>query len=280
MSGTNEVTLWQVRTLERVRSFRGTCIPLAISDDAKTLTVLNRDHAFERWNMEDGILQHSNQFVRPKYASAARLSTRRNVLAIGYATGALALWQTDTGKELWNCQGHKTATAIREVTFSPDERLLATAGRDNLAKIWDVDRGKEVLTLSGYRDGVFSVAFSPNGKMLATASIDGTARLWDLTTGKQLSVFVGHKEGLFRVAFAPDGETLATASDDRTVRLWNVVTKREVARLEHRSAVFTVGFAPNGEALVSSALGGTIHRWLAPEFAEIDATERRKAARE
>ncbi len=280
MSGTNEVTLWQVRTLERVRSFPATCIPLAISDDHETLTVLNRDYAFERWNVDNGTLQYSNQFVHSKYASAARLSARRRVLAIGYATGALALWQAETGKELWNSQGHKTATAIREVTFSPDERLVATAGRDNLAKIWDVDAGKEVLTLSGHRDGVFSVAFSPNGKMLATASIDGTARLWDLATGKQLSVFVGHKEGLFRVVFAPDAETLATASDDRTVRLWNLVTKREVARLEHRGAVFTVGFAPNGDALVSSALGGTIHRWLAPEFAEIDATERRKAARE
>jgi len=60
MSGTNEVTLWQVRTLERVRSFPGTCIPLAISDVHKTLTSLNRDYAFERWNVENGTLQYSN----------------------------------------------------------------------------------------------------------------------------------------------------------------------------------------------------------------------------
>jgi WD40 repeat protein len=38
--------------------------------------------------------------------------------------------------------------------------------------------GKEVRTLKGHSDVLWSATFSPDGKRLVTASDDGTVRIW------------------------------------------------------------------------------------------------------
>ena len=65
------------------------------------------------------------------------------------------------------------------MAFSPDGRLLATAGGDKTARLWDPATGKHLRTLTGHAYSVDGVAFSPDGRLLATASVDGMARLWD-----------------------------------------------------------------------------------------------------
>ena len=65
------------------------------------------------------------------------------------------------------------------MAFSPDGRLLATAGRDNTARLRDPATGELLRTLTGHDSAVRGVAFSPDGRLLATAGRDKTARVWD-----------------------------------------------------------------------------------------------------
>lgn len=68
--------------------------------------------------------------------------------------------------------------------FSPDSKTIVWAGTLNMRsnvriKLWDVETGEEIRTLSGHTEPIESLAFSHDGKILASGSFDGTVLLWD-----------------------------------------------------------------------------------------------------
>ena len=148
------------------------------------------------------------------------------------------------------------------VAFSPDGRLLATASRDETARVWDPATGDCQRTLAGYASELLGVAFSPDGRLLATASRNGTARLWDPATGHCLRTLTGHTSGIFGVAFSPDGRLLATASLDKTARLWDLATGDCLRTLTgHTEWVTGVAFSPDGRLLATASHDKTARLW-------------------
>jgi len=79
----------------------------------------------------------------------------------------------DTPTEL---KGHQAL--VYSLAFSPDGKLLATAGFDNVVIIWDFSTAKELLQLKGHTGPVYCVAFNKDGSLLASSSADKTIRLW------------------------------------------------------------------------------------------------------
>ena len=64
--------------------------------------------------------------------------------------------------------------------------LLAAGVEDNTIRIWDVDTGRQTLTLEGDSYNGLVVAFHPGGELLASRGWNSVLRLWDIRTGRQL----------------------------------------------------------------------------------------------
>ena len=178
---------------------------------------------------------------------------------------SLRLWDPLTGDALAALLGH--GDSINTIAFSPDGRLLASAGgvfkgEDFTIRLWDVANRETVATLSAHTQTVNQVAFDPQAPRLASCAVDGHVMVWslvDYTKLTQLDVHIGSVPAL---AFSPDGRLLATAGEDETVRLWTLADYQQAGvLLGHAGAVTGVTFTPNGQWLISRGADQTLRLW-------------------
>ncbi|MCA9228829.1 MAG: PD40 domain-containing protein, partial [Planctomycetales bacterium] len=162
--------------------------------------------------------------------------------------------------------------ATRALAFTPNGRILVSGHEGTGAiRLWNVETGRLLETLSEQTSSAFDVAFSPDGRTLAIArskpgrvvlvEVDFERLLRDASNDNSdsttIDVVRGTKARLLHtwtpggdsirdVAVSPDGRWVATANDNKTASVWDIATGGMVKTLyDFDSAVLCVTFSPD-----------------------------------
>ncbi|KAK3095189.1 hypothetical protein FSP39_011197 [Pinctada imbricata] len=91
--------------------------------------------------------------------------------------------------------------------------ILSSASFDSTVRLWDVEQGRCLHTLTKHQEPVYSVAFSPDGKFLASGSFDKCVHIWNVQSGQLVHSYRG-TGGIFEVCWNHRGDKVGASASD------------------------------------------------------------------
>lgn len=134
------------------------------------------------------------------------------------AYGIGLVFSTQSGELLQELGGHRDV--LYAATFSPDGKLIATAGYDRRIVLWESRTGKPLRSFEGHNGAIYDLAFSPDGKVLVSGCADETVKVWNVSTGQRLGTLSQPEGEVFAVDVTSDGKFILAGSADSRLRVW------------------------------------------------------------
>jgi WD40 repeat protein len=283
--------------LQRLPGHRATIRDVALSQDAQLLLSASEDSSIKLWRKNDFHTRSSDshqdtiwdvvsspdsqffasvsgdrlnlwdvrgglwQSLPNSLMNTAAFSSDRLTLITGSATGMIQVWPLysqalATNRPKYQFKAHETD--IMHIAMTQDGQTIASAGDDQVIKLWSID-GKLKQTIDSHKDRIWQLAFSADGQTIFSASEDGTLKAW--SRSKPEVIFKGHEGAVWGVALSPKGDRMISASRDDTWKIWQL-DGQLIRSIPARSQGITrIAWSPDGKTIATAGVDNTVKLW-------------------
>jgi WD40 repeat protein len=271
-ASTRGVPYYSHRMKQIFKGHSGKVYQMRLTSDCQYLVSVGQDEFVIIWDA------HSSQKVdaiqlSQSFATTCAVNGICTRLAVGGLANSCSIYSLDDYDEQRTVSGSSSSKLqsrtplavikghselISEVIFVSDEHI-ATSSSDMTIRIWDANRGEDVIRYDGHLGGVNAIVGNPtNHNLLGSVSVDRTVKLWDRRARISVNTFFGHFADVNLVRFFPDGNTIVSSSDDGTIRFFDLRSdcQLDARYVDPSMSISALEFTPSGRVLLTSFTNG------------------------
>lgn len=186
----------------------------AISSDRGKIVSGSDDHYVLVWDKQTTQLLEELK-GHDAEVSCVRMLSGERVLTASY-DGTVKMWDVRT--DTCVATVGRCSSAVLCMEYDDSTGVLAAAGRDATANIWDIRSGRQMHKLVGHSKWIRSIRMV--GDTVITGSDDWTARMWSISRGTCDAVLACHAGPVLCVEYSKSDRGVITGSSDGLVRFW------------------------------------------------------------